>query len=89
MLLAAIADTVTVFDNFAPDMGAVSVTVGAVLLSFETVTVITFEVACAPEVSNAVAVKVCGPLLTFVVFQVKTYGEAGISGLKLTPSIKN
>ena len=68
-LSEAEALTVTVPETVAPDAGAVRLTEGGVVSAFDTVTVTADEVVRLPAASRAVAVRVCEPFPTVVVFQ--------------------
>jgi hypothetical protein len=71
-LSAAFALTVTVPDTVDPFAGEVMLTVGGAVSGggpFDTVTVRTADVVTLPAASRAVAVSVCEPLPTPVVFQ--------------------
>ena len=68
-LSEAEALTVVDPDTVAPDAGAVMLTDGGVVSAFETVTLTGDEVVRLPAASRAVAVRVCEPLATVVVFQ--------------------
>ena len=65
-LSEALAETVTVPETVAPDVGDVMLTVGAVVS--ETVTLTEADVAVLLAASRATAVKVCVPMEAVAVF---------------------
>src|SRR5207247_10591971 len=81
--------TVSVPDTVAPDAGALMLTAGGVVSAFDTVTVTGEEVVRLPAASRAVAVRVCEPLPTDVVFQETEYGDDVSSAPRLAPSTRN
>src|SRR5437773_1855175 len=64
-------------------------TAGGVVSAFDTVTVTGDEVVRLPAASRAVAVRVCEPLPTVVVFQEIEYGDDVSSAPRLAPSTRN
>src|SRR5206468_1108611 len=88
-LSEAEALTVTVPDTVAPDAGALMLTAGGVVSAFDTVMLTGDEVVRFPAASRAVAVRVCEPLPTVVVFQDTEYGDAVSSPPRLAPSTWN
>src|SRR5437773_9163624 len=64
-------------------------TAGGVVSAFDTVTVTGDEVVRLPAASRAVAVRVCEPLPTVVVFQEIEYGDDVSSEPILAPSTRN
>src|SRR5206468_15417 len=88
-LSEAEALTVVDPDTVAPDAGAVMLTEGGVASVFETVTVTGDEVVRFPAASLAIAVRVCDPLPTVVVFQGIEYGDDVSCAPRLAPSSLN
>src|SRR5204862_27971 len=88
-LSEAEALTVTDPETVAPDAGAVMLTAGGVVSAFDTVTVTGEEVVRLPAASRAVAVRVCEPLPTVVVFQETELGDDVSSAPRLAPSTRN
>src|SRR3989454_150472 len=84
-LSAALADTVIVPETVAPEIGAVTETVGGVVSLLATVTW-TPAVAVFPAASRATAVREGVPFGTAVVFQAKVYGAPVSSAPRLAPS---
>src|SRR5207249_2962471 len=81
--------SLSVPDTVAPDAGALMLTAGGVVSAFDTVTLTGDEVVRFPAASRAVAVRVCEPLPTVVVFQDTEYGDAVSSPPRLAPSTRN
>src|SRR5260221_10449981 len=69
----AVALTVVVPDTVAPFAGELMLTLGAVVSVFDTVTVTADDVFRLPAASRAIAVSVCDPFPTVVVFQETQY----------------
>src|SRR5206468_1428599 len=88
-LSEAEALTVVDPDTVAPDAGAVMLTEGGVVSAFDTVTLTGDEVVRFPAASRAVAVRVCEPLATVVVFQEIEYGDDVSCAPTLAPSSMN
>jgi hypothetical protein len=84
----AFAVTVVVPDTVAPEAGAVTLAVGAVV-SFDTVTVLGSDDHVAPSGILATAVKVCGPLPVVLEFHEMEYGAAVSSAPRFAPSSLN
>src|SRR5207247_438930 len=88
-LSEAEALTVTDPDTVDPEAGAVMPTAGGVVSAFDTVTVTGDEVVRLPAASRAVAVRVCEPLPTVVVFQEIESAVVAYSALFRAPSTRN
>src|SRR5206468_6485309 len=88
-LLRAGPLTVRERDSAAPDAGALMLTAGGVVSAFDTVTLTGDEVVRFPAASRAVAVRVCEPLPTVVVFQGIEYGDDVSCAPTLAPSSMN